>query len=241
MIIPLRQNIRWFLVLFSFLLTACSQTPSKNPDPWEGFNRKVFTFNEAADKYLLTPVAKSYRAVTPDPVEEGVSNMFDNLGELTTIINDLLQFRLVKASSDTGRFLINSTVGVLGFFDVASHLGLEEDGQDFGLTLARWGVNNGPYLMLPFLGPSTIRDGVGRAVDSTSGSDFISELEHVPTRNQLLALKIVDLRAGLLQAEGLISGDKYIFIRDVYLQHRAAKASDEPIVDSFGEEDFEEW
>ena len=218
-------------------------TVENKRDPWEGFNRKVFAFNDTADKYFLAPIARGDRAVTPDVVEEGISNIFDNLFEITTIANDLLQLELVQAGSDTGRFVINSTVGVLGIFDVASKVGLEKNQQDFGLTLANWGVDSGPYVVLPFLGPSTVRDGFGTAVDGAT-TDVINQVEHVPTRNTSTGVKLISTRAGLLQAEELITGDRYVFIRDVYLQRRDAAAGVVTEEDSFGDEDFdafEEW
>lgn len=209
-------------------------------DPWEGFNRKVFAFNDTADEYVFAPIAKGYQWITPDIVEDGVSNVFSNLFEITTIANDLLQLELVQASSDTGRFVINSTVGVLGVFDVASKIGLEKNQQDFGLTLASWGVDSGPYLMLPFLGPSTVRDGVGFMVDGETTA-YRNYVDHVPTRNSMKALELVDLRASLLEAEKLITGDRYTFIRDVYLQRRDAAAGVEAQGDGFGDEDFESF
>lgn len=211
-----------------------------NRDPWEGFNRKVFVFNDTADHYVLAPIARGYRAVTPDPVETGIGNVFSNIFEITTIANDLLQFELGQAGSDTGRFIINSTIGIFGIFDVASKVGLKKHDQDFGLTLAAWGVESGPYVMLPFLGPTTVRDGMGKLVDGRT-TDYVAQLDHVPTRNQLMALREVDTRAGLLDFEKLITGDRYTFIRDVYLQHRDAAAGVEPQSDSFGEDDFDSF
>ena len=128
-------------------------------DPWEGLNRKIFAFNDTLDKYALKPIAEGYQWITPDPVEDGVSNVFSNLWELTTIANDLLQFKFGQAASDTGRFLVNSTVGLLGIFDVASHMGLEKHQEDFGQTLGYWGVEPGPYIVAPLFGSFTLRDG----------------------------------------------------------------------------------
>ncbi|MCV6623633.1 MAG: VacJ family lipoprotein [Cellvibrionaceae bacterium] len=215
----------------------------ENPaDPWEGFNRGVFAFNDTIDGAVVKPLAKGYKAVTPDVVETGVSNVFSNLGEVGNIVNGLLQFKIGQASNDTGRLLINSTFGLAGLFDVAKHMGLEKGtGEDFGQTLAAWGVDSGPYIVLPFLGPTTLRDGVGLPADSYLNP--VSHIDHVPTRNTTLGTELLDTRASLLGAEGAISGDKYSFIRDAYLQRREYLINDGQVEDDFGadlddEEDF---
>lgn len=208
------------------------------PDPWELINRKTFAFNDVADHYVLTPVAKTYQFVTPDPLEAGIDNMFSNLLEVTTIINDLLQLKFAQAASDTGRFLLNSTVGLLGLFDVATPVGLEKHDEDFGQTLGYWGIGSGPYVVVPILGSYTIRDGLGTYLDTYS--DYVTNLDHIPSRNQSRLLRTVDKRAGLFAAEELITGDRYAFIRDVYLQRREYLVNDGSIVDSFGDEDWDE-
>lgn len=213
----------------------------EQPDPWESWNRKVFTFNDAIDRYTLTPVAKAYQWATPVVVEQGIKDMLSNLLDIETVINDLLQFKFVQAASDTGRFLLNTTVGVLGLFDVASSIGLAKHNEDFGQTLGYWGMGAGPYLIMPLFGPVTLRDGFG----SFSGgyTDYLVNLDHVPTRNQLLAVRLIDKRAGLFAAEKLITGDRYAFIRDAYLQRREYLVSDGVVEDDFGDEDWseEEW
>ncbi len=221
-------------------VTELIRNEMQSPDPWESFNRKIFAFNDAADRYVLLPLTRAYRWVTPDPVERGIGNMFSNLKEVRTVANDLLQFKFGQAASDTGRFVVNSTVGLLGFFDVASPLGLEKHSEDFGQTLGYWGVGAGPYLVVPILGPYTLRDGVGAFPDNSV--DYISNLEHVRTRNQLMALRVIDTRAELIKAEELISGDRYTFIRDAYLQRREYLVKDGEVEDSFGDdESFDEW
>lgn len=211
----------------------------ESKDPWEGFNRKIFSFNEGLDKYLLKPTAKGYRAITPDPVENSISNVFSNVGEVKNILNDVLQWKWKQAGNDSGRFLINSTLGLVGLFDVAKHMGLpESDGEDFGQTLAAWGVGQGPYLVLPLFGPSSLRGGISIPVDSYS--DPFRYVDHVPTRNTITGVKLIDTRAQLLQAEELISGDKYVFIRDAYLQRREFLVNDGEVEDTFGE-DFEDF
>lgn len=233
------------LLLLSCLFVGCASTQSTDPrDPWEGFNRSVFKFNDAAETWVLKPVAKGYTAVTPDPVERGISNFFDNLLELRNVFNDILQWKWGQAGNDFGRFLVNTTLGVAGFFDVATHLDLpKSDGEDFGQTLAAWGVGPGPYLVLPFLGPSTVRDTVSLPVDWSA--DPVSYIDHVPTRNSVRALDFIDRSTLLLDVGGLVSGDKYIFYREGYLQNRNFLINDGEVEDSFddfggdfGEDDF---
>ena len=155
--------MKWtILLLMGFLVSnqAVADSTEMTPDPWEGFNRKVFVFNDTLDTYTLKPLAKGYRAITPDPVEDGISRMFSNLWEIVNVLNDVLQGKFGQAGNDTGRFLVNTTVGLVGFFDVADNFGLpKNDGEDFGQTLGVWGVGEGPFLMLPLFGPSTLRDG----------------------------------------------------------------------------------
>jgi len=163
--------------------------------------------------------------------------MFSNLGEVLNIVNDVLQGKIGQAGNDTGRLFLNSTFGIAGFFDVARHAGLEKsDGEDFGQTFATWGVGEGAYVVLPFLGPSTLRDAPGLLLDSVF--DPIGEIDHVPTRNQVYGTKVLSTRAGLLEAEKLVKGDKYTFIRDVYLQRRQFLVNDGEVEDDFGDDDY---
>lgn len=228
--------MKWtMLLLMGFLVSnqAVADSTEMTPDPWEGFNRKVFVFNDTLDTYALKPVAKGYRAITPDPVEDGISRMFSNLGEVVNVLNDVLQGKFGQAGNDTGRFLVNTTIGLVGFFDVADNLGLpKNDGEDFGQTLGVWGVGAGPFLMLPLFGPSTLRDGPARIVDQLVNP--ISEVDHVPTRNTIYGVEVISTRADLLKAEELIKGDKYSFIRDVYLQRREFLLNDGEVEDDFG-------
>lgn len=209
-----------------------------NTDPLEAINRKIFFFNDTVDIYLAKPVAKGYQTVTPDFVEDGVTNVFDNLWGINRIINNALQGELVNAGKETGRFLLNTTVGLLGTIDVATKLGMDVYRTDFGLTLAKWGLSSGPYIVLPLLGPSSVRDGVG--VVSSWYVDPVGNLNHVPTRNELVVARGISDRAGLLEAEKLITGDKYLFIRDAYLQRRQFLVTGEVPKDNFGDEDFSE-
>ncbi|WP_417704336.1 VacJ family lipoprotein [Pseudomonas sp.] len=212
------------------LLPAMSQAASEE-DPWESFNRPIFRFNDTVDTYALKPIAQGYRAVTPQFLEDGVHNVFGNIGDVGNLANNLLQGKLHNAGVDTGRLIFNTTFGVLGFFDVAKHMGLRKNDEDFGQTLGAWGLNSGPYLVIPLLGPSTVRDATGRVPDS-----FLTPypyMDHVPTRNVTRGVQVVDTRANLLQAERLISGDKYIFIRNAYLQSREFKVKDGQVEDDF--------
>ncbi|REG85860.1 MlaA family lipoprotein [Marinomonas pollencensis] len=195
-------------------------------DPWEGFNRAMFSFNDTLDVYFLKPVAKGYKKVTPEFMQTGVSNFFSNLGEISNLTNSGLQGKKNAFVGSTWRFVINSTVGVFGLFDVASSLGIRKYDEDFGQTLGYWGVSSGPYLVLPFLGPSTVRDAGGTAVDFFN-YDPVDEFDLNNEQNLARwGLYIVQKRASLLSAESLIIGDRYSFIRDVYLQNRENQVYD---------------
>jgi len=200
-------------------------------DPWEGFNRAIFRFNDTLDTYALKPLAKGYQAVTPEFLEDGVHNVFGNIGDVGNLANNLLQGKLHNAGVDGGRLIFNTTFGLLGFFDVAQKMGLQRNDEDFGQTLGAWGVDSGPYLVLPLLGPSTVRDAGGRIPDSFL--DIYPYIDHVPTRNLTRAVDVVDTRASLLSAEKLISGDKYLFIRNAYLQNREFRVKDGAVEDDF--------
>ncbi len=219
-------------------LTGCASTGEKSTDPLEGYNRAMHGFNDTLDRYVLKPVAKGYRVVTPNPVENGVNNFFGNLLEIRNILNDVLQWKWKQAGNDTGRFLVNSTVGIAGIFDVAKYMNLEKsEGEDFGQTLATWGVGQGPYIVLPFLGPSNLRDTVGLPLDWVA--DPVGYIEHVPTRNSTRAFDYVVDRAAVLDAEKFVSGDRYTFLREAYTQRRNYLISDGAIEDDFGDGDFE--
>jgi phospholipid-binding lipoprotein MlaA len=227
----MKGKVLFLCVLGSLSLPALAQQELPE-DPWEGFNRKVHNFNEVADRWVLKPVAEGYVKVTPDPVEQGVSNFFGNLLEVRNVVNDVLQGKWAQAGNDAGRFLVNSTLGVAGIFDVARHMSLEEsEGEDFGQTLAVWGVDSGPYLVLPLMGPSTVRDTGAMPVDWQLNP--MQEVDHVPTRNSLRAMDIVNTRAELLDAEAFISGDRYVFLRDAYLQRRNYLIKDGEVEDNF--------
>lgn len=228
--------------VYIYLALICLPTMAwaNDKDPWEEFNRTIFSFNEALDRSLLKPTAKAYDAVAPDVVSDSLTAFFRNLSEFRTIANDLLQGKVKQAGLDTSRLLVNSTVGFLGFFDVARHIGLPRNEEDFGQTLATWGVPAGPYIMLPFIGPNTLRSTAAYAPDlMTSATGLVTDDE--ASIWALRVTSIIDRRAALLSAEELISGDRYTFLRDAYLQQREFLAKDGQIEDTFGDDEFEDF
>jgi phospholipid-binding lipoprotein MlaA len=217
-------------IIFTMMLVlgACATTTQQNErvariDPLEPMNRAIFTFNENLDQYLVKPAAEAYKFVLPDPARRGVTNFFSNIGDIFVAANNLLQGKPQEATSDVGRFLVNSTIGILGFFDVATDMGLDKHKEDFGQTLGVWGVSDGPYLVLPLFGPSNIRDTVGLAVDLKT--DFVLNTNQLNSDQRLgvTAVRVLDKRANLLDAGQLLEDaafDKYSFLRDGYLQRR---------------------
>jgi phospholipid-binding lipoprotein MlaA len=209
------------LVLLSTTLAACASALDPR-DPLEPFNRGVYQFNEGLDKVVLKPVAKGYKAVVPPPLRNGVTNVFGNFRDVTTAINDLLQGKISAAVSDVGRVAVNSTVGILGIFDVATRLGLQKHSEDFGQTLGLWGVADGPYLVLPLLGPSNFRDTIGWAGDYFTDPEFYL-VSHSPETWVAFGTRVISIRANLLETEQIFDTaaiDKYAFLRDAYLQRR---------------------
>lgn len=201
---------------------------SGNPkDPIEGFNRAMFGFNEGLDKVIIKPVATGYEAVLPSPLQTGVSNFFSNIADLMIGVNNLLQGKPGQAASDAGRVLVNTTVGFLGIIDVASSMGMEKHEEDVGQTFGRWGMGDGAYVVLPFFGPRTARDTLGLVFDVAT--DPVSHVNHIPTRNTLLTVRVVSDRAELLKADKIIEEaalDKYSYVRDAYLQRRQSLIHD---------------
>lgn len=215
------------IVAVSLALGACSSTSGNKKDPIEGFNRAMFAVNETIDSYAVRPVAKAYDDYLPVVVKAGVSNFFGNIDDVFTGVNNFLQGKPGDGASDLGRFVINSTIGILGMVDVASDIGLAKHDEDFGQTFGRWGVGNGPYVVLPVFGPKTARDTVGFMVDRYV--DPVGNIEDVSVRNSLSALRIVSIRAELLPADKVVDEaalDKYSYVRDGYLQRRRSQIFD---------------
>lgn len=212
----------------ALVLGGCATGPYADPrDPLEDVNRAAFSFNEMLDRILLEPLAQGYVAVMPRPVNKGVTNFFDNLRDVRSAINNLLQLKIGRAFSDVGRVAVNSTIGILGLIDVASNMDLPSYKEDFGQTLGVWGFSSGPYLVLPFFGPSSGRDGVGVVVDWFT--DPLYFIDDSGARWALRGLRLVDTRADLLSASRVLSEaalDPYAFIRDAYLQRRESLVHD---------------
>ncbi len=204
----------------TMLLGGCASTGNPR-DPLEPINRGVYQFNDAVDTMVLKPAAEAYRSVLPEVVRTGVSNFFANINDVLIALNSLLQGKFTDAASDASRVVVNTTVGLLGFIDVASGMGLEKHNEDFGQTLGRWGIGDGPYLVLPLLGPSNLRDALGRFVDYKT--DPMTYVDPTRDRNQLWGLRLVNQRSELLGATNIFeiaALDPYEFLRDAYLQRR---------------------
>ena len=217
------------LVALSFILFSCFISAEENPkDPYEGFNRAVYTFNDTIDGAILKPIAMGYNYVTPDVAKKGINNFYNNITDFITAVNSFLQLDFEQGMTDSGRVIVNTTIGMLGFIDVAStnvNNYTERNKQDFGTTLARYGWRDSAYLVLPFFGPSTFRDGTGLAVDGLF-IDPIGYINNVRLRNALYIGKIINTRAQLLDATNLMddaSIDPYAFQRDSWLQMRKAQ------------------
>lgn len=228
-------------LLLGTLLTGCASQGAQQAepaDPWEGFNRKIFIFNDTIDRYALKPVAQGYDTITPDPIQTGVGNFFSNLGELRTVLNSVLQWKWGNAGIASGRFLVNSTLGIGGVLDPASRMEWMARTEDFGQTLGVWGVAEGPYVVLPLLGSSTVRDTSALPADIYSYP--LTYVEDDSVRYAIRALQLVNLRASLLEQEKLISGDRYVFLRDAYLQRRRFEVNDGKSGDDpFASDDFD--
>ena len=220
--ITVRRPALVLSLLSVILFSGCASV--NNPrDPLEPFNRAMYQVNDGLDKVVMKPVATVYRTVLPQMVRTGVTNFFNNLHDIITALNNLLQGKVTDSVSDIGRIAVNSTVGVLGLIDVGTEIGLEKHREDFGQTLGRWGFGSGAYLQLPLLGPSSIRDGVGLFADSKIDPVKLIWRDHIPTRNSLWGLYYVNLRANLLDSTKILDEaalDPYEFQRDAYLQRR---------------------
>ena len=211
------------LIACLFVLSGCATVEGERDprDPWEGMNRSVYKFNETFDEYLARPLARGYVKLLHQEIRNRVSNFFSNLQDPLIGVNNLLQGKFQAAVNDWARFAFNSTIGLLGIHDVATEMGLEKGNEDFGQTFGRWGAGPGPYLVLPILGSSTVRDGAGSGLDIWL--DPMGEIRPINLRNSLIVLRATNLRAELLEASRILEEaalDKYVFQRDAYLQRR---------------------
>ena len=214
-----RSGGLWMLIL---MLTGCASMPGADPrDPWEPMNRKIYQFNDQVDRMVLRPVASAYNRITPRPVRAGVSNFFNNASDYWSLINNVAQLKVPQTVEMTMRVSVNTVMGLGGVLDIASEVGLERHKEDLGETLGRYGMPTGPYLVLPLLGPSTVRDAATLVADSQGNP--VNHIHPIHTRNQLTALNLVDTRASFLRAGQMLQEaalDEYSFTRDAYLQKR---------------------
>lgn len=215
-------------LIFAVALTGCASTGASNPaDPFEPINRNIYKFNDTVDKAVIKPIARGYKAVMPAVGRTMVSNFFSNLDDVVVTVNDILQFKLVQGFSDGMRFVVNSTVGVFGLIDVATMGNLNKHNEDFGQTLGKWGVGNGPYIVLPVLGPSTLRDSVGLYGDGFPSPMY--QMQDMQARNQAYLARGINRRSEFLDQEKILNEamvDPYQFMRDAYLQHRVNQVYD---------------
>ncbi len=220
--------VRGCLLVLVLVMTGCATGPNANPrDPMEPFNRGVYQFNDSLDRAVVKPFATAYRDVLPSPVRTGVTNFFNNLQDAWSAVNNALQLKGEAAGNSLVRFGVNSVFGLGGVLDIATEMQIPRHTKDFGHTLGYWGVGPGPYLVLPLLGPSTVRDTAALPVDMQG--NLLSGVEHVPTRNSATALKMVNLRAQLLQASAMLDQvalDPYTFTRDAFLASRRSSIYD---------------
>jgi phospholipid-binding lipoprotein MlaA len=219
----------FILLLLGFTAGCTTLEGPKNPDdPLESFNRSMYSFNETLDEYAMKPIAQGYQAITPDVVDTGITNFFSNLDDVLVLINDLLQLKIDDAIATSARIVFNTTFGLFGIMDVATDFGIPKHDEDFGQTLGYWGVASGPYLVLPFFGPSSVRDGIGFAFDVTE-LDLVYDDMSADHAYSLLAVKYIDKRADLLKAKDIVdetAPDPYAFIRDGWKQRRKNQVYD---------------
>jgi phospholipid-binding lipoprotein MlaA len=227
----MQSYLNKILLSCALVLMVSGCATQANKDPLEGMNRGIYKFNDVTDRALFKPVATAYKAVAPTPVRKGFNNFFNNLGSITTVLNDLLQLKFANAFTDAGRFVINSTFGLAGFIDLAGMDKIPNHKEDFGQTLGYWGAGNGAYLVLPFLGSSSLRDTTGLVFDTvtTDPITYTHNIGQVRLHNQLRAAQFIDKRTELLDAKDIVdeaSLDPYAFARDAYLQRRESLVAD---------------
>ncbi len=217
------------------LLSTMSPIPAaqaQTSDPWINANQNVFQFNDFFDRILVRPIATTYTTVMPRFARQGVGNFFSNINDINVFVNDLLQLKFDDALSDSGRFVINSTIGIGGLLDVASDLGLQKNEEDFGQTLGAWGVQSGPYVVLPVFGSSNVRDAFGLVLDTLFNP--IQYQDDQSLRWSLILLQEIDTRASYLSLDELVIGDRYLFFREAYIQRREYLVNDGVVEDEFG-------
>ena len=230
---------RLFLLLVLLIAQfSFSSEGEVDSDPWENLNRKTHSFNMSLDDWLIRPIAETYDFIIPDFVQTGFSNVFDNLGTPVSAANNLIQFKPVGFISETSRFILNTTFGIFGLFDVASRLGIQERSEDFGQSLGYWGLKGGPYIVIPFFGPSSVRDGFSLAPDYYLRPDIV-RFEDNKADLGLNGLSLVNLRAGLLGISDLSGNDQYSFYRDAFLQRRDYEINDGKIDEFLFEDEFD--
>ena len=225
-------------VVLLIFISGCATTGVKDErDPIEGFNRSMYSFNQGIDKVLFNPIAKLYQAITPDFVEKGISNFFNNIDDISIIANDILQLKIGQAYMDTARFVFNSTLGLAGFRDVSSQMGLEKHDEDFGQTLAVWGVGAGPYLVVPIFGPTTLRDSTSLVVDDVLLNPVTYLNNNDALKAGILTINFIDIKADLLITNDLVDEaalDQYEFTKNAYFSKRESQINDgrlEPLPD----------
>ena len=238
----IRMPLSRFILLLLLSLTlphAIAADEPKNIDPLESINRPLFALNDGLDMFVIRPLAIGYDFILPNFAKRGMGNFFANMYDANAAVNSVLQGRFSGAAQGAGRFLVNSTFGLLGLVDVATPMGIRPYRTDFGHTLAIWGLPSGPYIMVPFFGPRTFRSGTGTIFDSYVSVQ--ANTGSVGIRNTLWGLEVIDARSRYLRADELISGDRYIFVRDAYLQQREIYINDGVVIDTFSDYEEEEW
>ncbi|GJM13061.1 MAG: hypothetical protein DHS20C12_14640 [Pseudohongiella sp.] len=212
---------------------AASGANAQTNDPWQETNERIFGLNDYFDQLIVKPVASAYTLFVPRVARQGIGNFFSNIDDINVFVNDLLQLKLDAAANDSGRFLINSTLGIGGVLDIASGFGLQKNEEDFGQTLGSWGVGAGPYVMLPVFGASNVRDSFGLVLDTLFNP--IQYHDDASLRTSLFLIRETDSRAGLLALDDLITGDRYLFVREAYVQRREYLVTDGQVEDEFGD------
>ncbi len=232
---PLKKALAVLAIIASVF--SSGSTFAQGVDPWRDTNERFFAFNDFFDQLLVRPVAATYTTFVPRFARQGIGNFFSNINDINVFVNDLLQLKFDAALSDSGRFFINSTLGIVGFIDVASGMGLEKNEEDFGQTLGYWGVQSGPYIVLPVFGSSNVRDSFGLVLDTLFNP--IQYHDEAEVRLGLFMVEEIDTRASLLSLDELVSGDRYLFFREAYVQRREYLVNDGQIEDEFG--DFDDF